>query len=111
MQLNDLCTEAHRAAIAKGWYEQERNFGELIALCHSELSEALEAYRDRPHPSLTWFDETKGDKPEGVPIELADLVIRVADLCGFYGIDLDKAVDLKLTYNANRPHRHGGKAL
>jgi NTP pyrophosphatase (non-canonical NTP hydrolase) len=111
MTLNELANECHDAAVAKGWYEQPRCFAELIALCHSELSEALEAYRDRPHPSLLWFDETKGDKPGGVPAELADTLIRVLDLCGFYGIDIERAVELKRTFNANRPRRHGGKAI
>jgi len=110
MDLNELCREAHRIAVEKGWYDQERGFGELIALCHSELSEALEAYRDRPVPSEVRCDRATG-KPEGVPIELADAVIRIADLCEFYNIDLQSAVTDKMAFNETRATRHGGKAL
>lgn len=48
-------------------------------------------------------------KPEGVPSELADIVIRVMDAAVEYGIDLNDEVELKLAYNRTRPHRHGGK--
>lgn len=46
-------------------------------------------------------------KPEGVPIELADIVIRVADLCESYGIDLGAAIQEKLSYNEGREFMHG----
>ena len=45
--------------------------------------------------------------PEGVAVELADLVIRVADLCGFYGIDLEAVIRMKMEYNSTRPKMHG----
>ena len=50
-------------------------------------------------------------KPMGFAVELADILIRVGDLAGFLGIDLDEAVRLKMAYNRTRPHRHGGKAV
>lgn len=50
-------------------------------------------------------------KPEGIPSELADIVIRVMDICGMYGIDLEKAILEKMEYNRTRPMRHGGKKL
>ena len=46
-------------------------------------------------------------KPEGVSIELADAVIRIADLCGQMGIDLETAIILKMDYNKSRPFKHG----
>lgn len=49
----------------------------------------------------------RGKKPEGVAVELADAVIRIADLCGHLGIDLEAAIDLKMAYNETRPFKHG----
>ncbi|WP_239711767.1 hypothetical protein [Paenibacillus sp. 19GGS1-52] len=50
-------------------------------------------------------------KPCGIPSELADIVIRVMDACGRYGIDLEQAVTEKMAYNARRPQWHGGKVI
>jgi NTP pyrophosphatase (non-canonical NTP hydrolase) len=78
----------------------------LLALIHSEASEAVEDVRDG------CFAETATDsgKPVGLPSELADVVIRVFDACHGAGIDLQGAIERKLAYNATRKHRHGGKA-
>lgn len=46
MKLNKFAQAVHENAVKHGWWDEERTFGEIIALCHSELSEALEAYRD-----------------------------------------------------------------
>jgi NTP pyrophosphatase (non-canonical NTP hydrolase) len=108
MTINELSEAAHQLAMEKGWYDQERSFPELIALCHSELSEALEEYRKGSDVDEVYLEEPFG-KPAGVPIELADLIIRVCDLAGFYGIDLDAAIATKMDYNETRPYRHGGK--
>lgn len=102
--------EIHQLARAKGWYDNDngdRNFGELIALVHSELSEALEVFRANFQPPLYISDE---GKPEGVGVELADAVIRIFDMCQYLDIDIEKCIKVKHEYNKTRPYRHGNKA-
>lgn len=57
------------------------------------------------HPDAPCSARSK--KPEGVAVELADAVIRIADLCGHLGIDLDAVIEEKMAYNADRPYKHG----
>ncbi len=106
--LNVLRDETYGLAVTKGWHEEERNFGELIALAHSELSEALECYRDGWGMTETRTRASDG-KLEGVPSELADVVIRVLAMAGYFKIDIGQAIVDKHAFNATRPHRHGGK--
>nr|WP_235775467.1 MULTISPECIES: hypothetical protein [Paenibacillus] len=123
--INDLVKEAHNNAVSKGWWDEDRSFGEIIALIHSEASEALEDYRSGMQPADFRYEEKTEDgllvthvrqksvywKPVGIPSELADIVIRVMDACGRYDIDLERAIAEKMAYNATRPLRHGGKVL
>lgn len=110
MTINELVKEVHELAKSKGWYDDKEsdNVPTKIALIHSEVSEALEEFRNGKMG--TWYKEGSA-KPEGFDIELADVVIRIMDLCGRLGIDLEKAVLTKHEYNKTRPYRHGGKKI
>ena len=109
MNLNKLAVEINQNAKDHGWWDNERTFGEIIALIHSEASEALEEYRSGRDIREVYFSDN--GKPEGIPIELADVIIRILDFCGRYDIDIDHALAKKMMYNRNRPYRHGGKVI
>lgn len=96
MTINEMCKEAHETAVSKGWWEKDRNFGEMISLMHAELSEALEEYR-------------MDNRQRELALEFADVLIRIGDYCGSCGLDLERAVVEKMEYNKTRPYRHGGK--
>ena len=86
MNLTELQKEAYAVAKEKGWWDQERSFGDLMALIHLELSEALEEYRQQ-YKWDNWSDLhiNVNGKPIGVASELADVIIRVADMAEHYG--------------------------
>ena len=107
--LNDFAEEVHALAMEKGWWDPAPSFPEVLALIHSEVSEALEEYRNGRLPTEVYTGNN--GKPEGIPIELADVIIRVLDCCGYAGIDIDAAISQKHEYNKTRPYRHGEKRL
>lgn len=105
--INEVAKQIHENAVDHGWWDEERGFPEVLALIHSEVSEALEEYRNGRLPTEVYTGNN--GKPEGIPIELADVIIRVLDYCGYTGIDIDAAISQKHEYNRTRPYRHGGK--
>ncbi|RXZ84447.1 hypothetical protein EBB07_00020 [Paenibacillaceae bacterium] len=101
-----LVTAAHQNAVNKGWWNEDRTYGELIAFVHSEGNKALEDYRNMNKTGRalieTWYEypenmicyegideerEFNGvlGKPCGIPSELADVCIRIFDIAGRYG--------------------------
>lgn len=121
--------EIHQNALDHGWYDFQPKLGyddpetgvkkyakmrpescgpdfvaAKLALIHSELSEALEVIRETPAnielAEVSQFSE-----------EMADVIIRVFDLCEFLGVDIIGAVHAKHAINKDRPYKHGGKQI
>ena len=114
MNLNEFAREVHANACAHGWWDEERDVPEVIALIHSEWSEALEEYRagrpmvwhecmdegqapeDRPVVCEQCTDcyyygkecEHRGKKPEGIAVELIDGCIRILDFAAHEKVSL-----------------------
>ena len=105
--INEVAKEIHENAVAHGWWDEERGFPEVLALIHSEVSEALEEHRNGHGATEIYFGALC--KPEGIPMELADVIIHVLDYCAYAGIDIENALEVKHEYNKSRPYRHGGK--
>jgi len=100
--INSLVSEVYTDNIQMGWYSdpatgqrKERNVGEMLALIHSEVSEALEGYRKN------LYDDHLPNRSM-IEVELADVIIRVFDLAGYLSLDLGGAYIEKRAYNAKR---------
>lgn len=129
--MKNLIEKAHSTAKEKGFWESERNTPELLMLIVSELSEALEALRKNHYADKSVADGLKQDidlnhtddefqMNRGIwkalfeekikssfEDEIADVAIRLFDLCGGLNIDLEKHIELKMKYNSMRGYKHG----
>lgn len=70
---------------------EDINVAEKIALIHSEVSEAFEAYR---HKNI--------DGKDGFKEELGDAVQRILHLCGVLNIDIEESIIKKIEANKDR---------
>ena len=91
--LNELSRLCHRIAVEKGFWDDKRNIGEALMLIVTELAEAMEAHRIQDEAN---FRE-----------EIADSFIRLLDLCGGLGIDIEEEIYKKSLRNKQRPYKHG----
>ena len=100
---NKVAEGVHQTAREKGWYNTERNKGELLMLMVTEIAEACEALRrgDLPDDKIKEFS--------GVEAELADVIIRIMDFSAAYGYQVGEALGAKINFNKTRDHMHGGK--
>lgn len=110
MELSDLQKQSFHNSFKHGFWElTERNETETIvatkiALIHSEVSEALEEVRKG---KWVTYEDPADFKLHGLPSELADVMIRVADLAEWLGIDLSQEIERKAALNKERPFMHG----
>ena len=102
VNLNEIVNECHGRAKAAGWYTDlktgqplDRNVPEMLALIHSEVSEALEGHRKK-------LNDSHLPNRKSIEVELADALIRIVDLAGYLNLDLGGAYAEKVRYNAQR---------
>ena len=131
--INTLIKLAHEKAKNGGWWDAERNVPELLMLIVSELSEGLEALRKDHYADKSvvadlyndlainshdeefvlneeqWKVSFEKSVKNSFEDELADVAIRLFDLCGGLNVDLEKHIDLKMKYNSMRGYKHGKK--
>jgi NTP pyrophosphatase (non-canonical NTP hydrolase) len=131
--MEKMIREAHEMARDKGFWDDPRNRPELLMLIVSELAEALEALRkdhfanEKVSESLlndllmdevdeeffllggAWKDGFEKYIKSSFEDEIADVAIRLFDLCGGLNVDLEKHIKLKMKYNSMRGYKHGKK--
>lgn len=96
--LNDFSQIIHESNVKAGWWpgnKEERNKAEILCLIHSEISEAMEGLRKGLN------DDHLPHRPM-IEVELADAMIRIFDMAGAFGYDLDGAIREKFAYNQQR---------
>ena len=109
MTISEWQKTVYALAKEKGWHQSDpvERIPHMLININGEVAEAWEEFRANKGPTEIYFHE--GNKPCGMPIELADVLIRVLDTAEALGIDLEEAMEIKHNYNATRPYRHGGK--
>jgi NTP pyrophosphatase (non-canonical NTP hydrolase) len=129
--MKDLIKRAHGTAKEKGFWDTERNVSEMLMLIVSEVAEAQEALRKNHYSNqevvdslaqdleldktdeefllktLVWKGKFEDNIKSTFQDEIADVAIRLFDLCGGMGIDLQKHIELKMKYNSMRGYKHG----
>ena len=129
--MKNLIAKAHGTAKEKGFWDTERNVSEMLMLIVSEVAEAQEALRKNHYANpevvdslahdleldrtdeefllktLVWKSKFEENIKSSFQDEIADVAIRLFDLCGGMGIDLEKHIEMKMKYNSMRGYKHG----
>jgi NTP pyrophosphatase (non-canonical NTP hydrolase) len=103
VKFKDIQKQIYKTNCDNGWWEEHRSVPELLCLVHSEVSEALEAYRETQTPG------TLIKSIPGFAEELGDIIIRVMDMAEHFKIDLAKEILWKDVKNQKRGYKHGNK--
>jgi NTP pyrophosphatase (non-canonical NTP hydrolase) len=108
-------------AESKGWHDKPLVIEKELMNFQAEISEAWEELRKGKGLTEYYFATNEkpdfidyaaaacGYKPEGFPVEIADLLIRIFHSCAYHKIDIEKYIELKMAYNETRSYRHGNK--
>ncbi len=102
-----------------------KNIPELLMLVVTEIGESVEALRENKKANWENYETDLDFQSDFIPAdqrqkksferwiknsfedEIADVFIRLADLCGYMNIDIEKHIELKMEYNRTRPKKHG----
>ncbi len=113
MTLNQLAEQIRFHNNLQGFTVDAANIDQKLLLAVSEICEAQEELRDGRTLTEIYYsvhvDPTNNGlkKPEGFPVEIADAIIRLLDICHAVGIDIEAVITEKLEYNKSRPPKHG----
>ncbi len=91
--LNKRMEEVRELVDAKGFSSDPDRIWEMLALIHTEISEATDAYK-------------KGKPIEEVGEELIDAIIRILHLLSALGLDADELFEKKMAKNWARPYKY-----
>ncbi len=91
--LNDYMAQVRELIDAKGFSSDQEQIWQMLALIHSEISEAADAYK-------------KGRSYDEVGTELADAIIRILHLCSALDVDIEALYQAKMAKNWQRPYRY-----
>ena len=133
MNINELAKEVHDNAVARGEWNKPPVLPEALCLIHAELSAALREYQEgapliygtcalAKEDCKYWaICDNVGDpgvegaiegpcKPEGIAVELADVILRTLDLMAALGVDVDAVVMAKHKYNLTTQEAEGRRS-
>jgi NTP pyrophosphatase (non-canonical NTP hydrolase) len=129
--ISELCKQSHQLAVEKGFWERnennslkKRNIPELLMLIVTELAEACEALRKNKRQTYELTTKTCHNlftgkllkkellnesiwQKDSFEDEIADVFIRLGDMCEALGVDIEWQIKKKMEYNKNRPYKHG----